>query len=146
MSMMMGAIIKKKTQLLTWEYLKTWVGIFQVAVFWVGIFQGGIYQGGVRLVEIFRVGIFLVGVFLVLKKIYAKNSQVHMHWHWSSSEKSSYSKPKATVLSPPTIVTFCYGTEIFPHTLVQLTGRISALIGYTEMKISFSERQHEKLR
>ena len=70
---------KKKTQLLTWKYLKTWVGIFQVGVFWVGIFQGGIYQGGVRLVEIFRVGIFQVGVFLVLKKIYAKNSQVYMH-------------------------------------------------------------------
>ena len=62
--MMMVAIMKKKTQLLTWEYLKTWVGIFQVGVFWVGIFQGGIYQEG---------------VFLVLKKIYAKNSQVYMH-------------------------------------------------------------------
>ena len=78
--MMMVAIMKKKkTQLLTWEYLKIWVGIFQVGVFWVGIFQGGIYQGGVRLVEIFPVGIFQVGVFLVLKKIYAKNSQVYMH-------------------------------------------------------------------
>ena len=76
-----------------------------------------------------------------------------MYWHWSSSEKSSFSKPIASVFSPPPIITFSYDAEIFPHPLVQLTGHISALIGYTEMEIShhicsfeFFESQHEKLK
>ena len=49
-----------------------------------------------------------------MKKIYAKNFQVYMHWHWSSSEKSSFSKPIASVFSPPPIIVFSYGTEIYP--------------------------------
>ena len=125
--------IMKKNRKLRWEYLKTWMGIFQGVVFWIGIFQAEIYQGGVWFVEIFQVGIFRVGVFLIPKKINAKNSQVYMHRHWSSSEKSSFFKPIASVFSPPPIITFFYGAEIFPQPLVQLTGHISALIGYTEM-------------
>ena len=35
----------KKFQKLGWEYLKIWVGIFQVGIFWEGDFPGGIYQG-----------------------------------------------------------------------------------------------------
>ena len=124
-----GGNNKKNKNWKTWlGILKKWVGMFQV-----GISQGEIYQGVVWLVEIFWVGISLVEVFLIPKKIYAKNSQVYMHWHWSSSEKSSFSKPIASVFSPPPIITFSHGVEIFPHPLVQLTGHISALIWYTEM-------------
>ena len=65
--------------------------------------------------------------------MYAKNSQVYMHWHWSSSEKSSFSKPIASVFSPPPIIIFSYGVEIFPHHLVQLIGHVGAFIGYIEM-------------
>ena len=60
-----------------------------------GNFPGGIHQRGVKLGENFQ-----VGVFLTPKKIYAKTFQVYMHWHWSSSEKSSFSKPIASAFSP----------------------------------------------
>ena len=63
----------------------------------------------------------------------SENSQVYMHWHWSSSEKSSFSKPIASVFSPPPIMTFSYGVPIFPHPLVLQIGHVSALIGYIEM-------------
>ena len=125
--------IMKKNRKLGLEYLKTWVKVFQAGVFWVGIFQAGICQGGVWFVEISQVGIFRVGVFRIPKKIYAKNSQVYMHWHWPSSEKSSVFKLIASVFSPPPIITFFYGVEIFPHPLLQLTCHISALIRNTEM-------------
>ena len=105
-------IMKKKIRKLGRECLKTWVELFQA-----GIFQGGIHQGEVWLVEIFR-----MGVFLIPKKIYAKNSQVYMHWPWSSSEKSSFSKPIASVFIPAPIIFFSYGVEIFPHLVVQLIG------------------------
>ena len=97
-------------------------------IFQVGIFQGGIHQGGVWLVEIFRVGFFLKH-----KKICAKNSQVHKHWHWSSSEKSSFSKPIASIFRTPLIIIFSCGVEIFNHSLVQLIGHVSALIGDIEI-------------
>ena len=39
---------KQTTEKLWWEYLKTWVRIFQVGIFRVGIYWGvGIFQGGV---------------------------------------------------------------------------------------------------
>ena len=43
------AVMKKqqKTLKFGWEYLKTWVGIFQVGTFWEGIFRVEIFQGGV---------------------------------------------------------------------------------------------------
>ena len=47
--------------------------------------------------------------------------------------KSSFFKPIASVFSRLRIITFFYGAEILPQPLVQLTGHISALIGYTEM-------------
>ena len=65
-----------------------------------------------------------------------KNSQVHMHWHRSSSEESSFSKPIAFVFSPPPIIIFSYGAEIFPP-LVQLIGHVSALNRYIKMSISY---------
>ena len=37
------------------------------------------------------------------------------------------------LFSPPPIIFFFYGVEMFPHPLVQLIGHVSALIGYTEM-------------
>ena len=55
-----------------------------------GNFPGGSLLGG----------IFPGGSFPDTEKKYAKNSQVYMHWHWSSSEKSSFSKPIASVFSP----------------------------------------------
>ena len=88
----------------------------------------GNIPGGVWLVEIFR-----MGVFLIPKKIYAKISQVYVHWHWSSSEKSLFSKPIASVFIPGPVLIFSYGVEIFPHPLVQLIGHVSALIEYIEM-------------
>ena len=91
-----------------------------------GNFLRGNSPGGVWLVEIFR-----VGVFLTPKKIYVNNFQVRMHWNWSSSEKSSFSKLIASVFSPPPIIFFSYGAEIFPYPLIQLTVQISALIGYS---------------
>ena len=121
----------EKKRELGWEYLKTWVGIFQVGIIWMGIFQEGIHQGGVLLVEIFR-----VRVFLLPEKIYAKNFQVYMHWNWSSSEKLSFSIPIASMFSPPPMKPFSYGVEIFPHPLVHsflvLIGYVSALIVYIE--------------
>ena len=126
-------IMKTKIRKLGWEYLKTWEGIFQEGIFWVGIFQGGIHQWRVWLVEIFRMGIFRVAVFLIPKNIYVKNSQMHMHWYWYSSEKSSFSKPIVSVFSPPPIIIFSYGVEIFPHSSVQLIVHVSALTGYIEM-------------
>ena len=130
---MLAIMKKKKKRKLGWEYPKTWVGIFQVGVFWLRIFQRINYQGGVWLVEICRIEILRVGVFLIPKKIYPKNSQVYMHWNWSSSEKYSFFKPITSVFNPLPIITFSYGTEIFPHPSVRLTGHISPLIGYTEM-------------
>ena len=116
-------------------------------------FPGENLSGGVWLVEIIRVGIFQVGVFLILKKIYAKNSQEYTHWHWSSSEKFSFSQPINSAFSPPPIITFPYGAEIFLHPLVQLIDHISAFIGYIEMQTShhvcgfeFFESQHVKLK
>ena len=41
--------------------------------------------------------------------------------------------PIASVFSPPPIIIFSYGVEIFPHPLEQLTGHVRALIGYKEM-------------
>ena len=90
----------------------------------VGNIPGGNFPGGIWLVEIFR-----VGVFLIPKKIYAKNSQVYMHWHWSSSKKSSFYKPTAPVFISAPIIIFSYGAEIFPH----LIGHVCALIVYIEM-------------
>ena len=84
-----------------------------------GNFPGGIHQGGVWLVDIFQ-----VIVFLILKKICAMNSQVYMHWHWSSSEKSSFSKPIASVFSPPPIIIFSYGVNIFPHMEMKISNHI----------------------
>ena len=79
-------------------------------------------------------------------------SRKKIHWHWSLTEKSSFSKPITSVFPPP-IKTFSYGAEIFLHSLVQLTGHICALLGYTEMQIShhlrsfeFFESQHGKLK
>ena len=116
---------KKKERKLGWE-----VGIFEHMGGNIpgGNFPGEIHQGVVWLVEILR-----VEVFLIPKKIYAKNSQVCMHWHWSSSEKSPFSKPIASVFSPPPIIIFSCGVEILPHPLVQLIGHVSALNGYIEM-------------
>ena len=54
-----------------------------------------------------------------------------MLWHWSSSEKSSFSKPIARVFSSPPIITFSYGARICPP-LVQLIGHVSALNGYPQ--------------
>ena len=52
---------KTKNLKIWWEWLKTWVGIFQVGIFWVGIFRGGVdFPGGVWWVGIFRVGVFLI--------------------------------------------------------------------------------------
>ena len=34
-------LINKKIKICRWEYLKTWVGIFQVGILWVEIFRGG---------------------------------------------------------------------------------------------------------
>ena len=109
---------------------KTRVGIFENMGGNIpgGNFPGEIHQGVVWLVEIFR-----VEVFLIPKKIYAKNSQVCMHWHWSSSEKSPFFKPIASVFSPPPIIIFSCGVEILPHPLVQLIGHVRALNGYIEM-------------
>ena len=59
----------------------------------------------------------------------AKNSQVYMHWHWSSSKKSSFYKPTAPVFISAPIIIFSYGAEIFPH----LIGHVCALIVYIEM-------------
>ena len=42
-------------------------------------------------------------------------------------------QPIVSVFSPPPIIIFSYGVEIFPHPLIQLTGHVSAIIGYTEM-------------
>ena len=61
-----------------------------------------------------------------------KNFQVYVHWHWPSSEKSSFSKPIAFVFSPPPIIVFFYCAEIYPP-LVQLIGHVSALTRYKEM-------------
>ena len=99
-------MITKKKRKLGWEYLRTWVEIFQVGIFRLRIIQGVIYQEGVSLVEVLRVGIFRVGVFLKPNKIYAKNSQVFI----------------ASAFNPPPIVIFSYAVEIFPHPLVQLIG------------------------
>ena len=57
---------EKKFSKLRREYLKAWVGIFQVGFFDGG--GGGGHQGRVWMVEIFR-----VRVFLIPKKIYANN-------------------------------------------------------------------------
>ena len=68
-----------------------------------------------------------------MKKIYVESSQVYMHWHWSSSEKSLFSKAIAFVFSPPSIIFFSYyGAEICPP-LVQLIGHLSVIIGYIKM-------------
>ena len=77
--MMMVAIMKKKTSVAHLEIFKNMGRNIPGGSFLGGNFPGVNLPGGVRLVEIFRVGIFHVGVFLVLKKIYAKNSQVYMH-------------------------------------------------------------------
>ena len=76
-----------------------------------------------------------------------------MHWHWSSSEKSSFYKPIASVFISAPIIIFPYGAKIFSHPLVQLTGHVSALIGYMETYIShhicifeFFKSQIEKLK
>ena len=46
--MMTVTIMKKqKIEKLGLEYLKTWVGIFQVGIFWVGIFRVGIFRARV---------------------------------------------------------------------------------------------------
>lgn len=81
----------------------------------VGWGEGG-HQGEVCLAEIYR-------------NIYAKNSQVYIHSHWSSSEKSSCSKPIASVFIPPPIIILSFGVEIS----FNKTGHGSALIGYIEM-------------
>ena len=109
---------------------KTRVGIFENMGGNIpgGNFPGEIHQGVVWLVEIFR-----VEVFLIPKKIYAKNSQVCMHWRWSSSGKSPFSKPIDSVFSPPPIIIFSCGVEILPHPLVQLIGHVRALNGYIEI-------------
>ena len=52
--------------------------------------------------------------------------------HWSSSEKSSFSKTIASVFSLPPIITFYYVAEIYLP-LVQLNGHASPSIGYIEM-------------
>ena len=62
---------------------------------------------------------------------YVKNSQVYMHWHWFSSEKSSFSKSIASVFSPPPKIIFYYGAEICPP--LQLIGHVTAPIRYVEM-------------
>ena len=67
-----------------------------------------------------------------MKKNYAKNCQVYMHEHGSSSEKSSFSKPIALIFSSPPMIFFSYGIKICPRPLVQLIGRVSAVIGYIE--------------
>ena len=59
--------------------------------------------------------------------MYAKNYQVYMYWRWSSSEKSSFSKPIAFVFCTSPII-FSYGFEICPPS-VQLIGHVSALVG-----------------
>ena len=56
-----------------------------------------------------------------MKKIYTKNFQVYIHWHWSSSEKSSFFKPIASVFSPPPVIVFSYVAEKCSP-LVQLIG------------------------
>ena len=66
-----------------------------------------------------------------IKKTYAKNFQVRMHWHWSSSEKCSFFKLIAFLFSPLPIVIFSYDAEICPP-LVQLIGHVTAFIGYIE--------------
>ena len=101
--------------------------------FLCGNFPGENSPERVWLGKIFWDGIFLVGVFLIRKKIYVKNLQMFMHWHWSSPEKCLFSKPKAVVFSPPPVIIFFHGVEIFPHPLVQLLGHVSALIEYIEM-------------
>ena len=68
-----------------------------------------------------------------------------MHWHWSLSEKSSFSKPIASVFSASPIIFSSYGAEICPP-LVQLIGHVSALIGYIEMQISHHTRNFEIFR
>ena len=112
------------------EIKKTRAGIFKSMIGNISgeNFPEGIHQRGVWLVEI-----FWVRVFLIPKKIYAKNSQVHMHWHWTSWEKFSFSKPIASVFIPAPIIFVSYGVEIFPHPLIQLIGHVSALIRYIEM-------------
>ena len=43
-----GDINKQNKKKACWEYLKTWVGIFQVRIFWGGNFpRKGIYQRGI---------------------------------------------------------------------------------------------------
>ena len=64
-----------------------------------------------------------------MKKIHAKNSQVFMNWYWYW----------CLALLP--IIFFSYGAEICPP-LVQLTGHVSALIGYIEMWISHHASAH----
>ena len=67
-----------------------------------------------------------------MKKIYAKNFQVYMHWHWSSSEKFSFSKPIASMFCALSMIAFSYGAEICPP-LVQVIGHVSAFNRYIEM-------------
>ena len=117
-------------------FLKTWVGILKNMG---GNIAGGSFQAencpGDKLSGRSLIGGYFpdwnlrVGVFLVPTKIYPENSQVYMHWNWSSSKKYSFSKPITSVFSPLPIITFSYGAEIFPHPSVRLTGHISPLIG-----------------
>ena len=57
-----------------------------------------------------------------------------MHWHYSSSGKASFSKPIASAFRPAPIIDFSYGAEVCLR-LVQLIGRVSALIRYIEMQV-----------
>ena len=82
--------------------------------------------------EIFRMGIFRVGVFMIPKKICEEFSSVHA-LTVIFIKKSSFFKPIVSMFSSTPIIIFSYGVEIFPHPLVQLIGRVSALIGYIEM-------------
>ena len=122
---------KEKNRKLVWEYLKIWMGIFQVAVSGWEFSKGEFTRGEFDWWKFSGLE-FSGWEFSWYGKKYTKNSQVYMHWHWSSSEKSSISKPIASEFSPPPIITFFYGAEIFLHPLVQLTGHISTL-RYTEI-------------
>ena len=75
----MVAIMKRNKKLKKpgWEYLKTWVGKFQVGNFWVGI-----HKGGVWLVRIFWMGVFLISLLLSKKcsKIYCLRPVTNYQW------------------------------------------------------------------
>ena len=75
----MVAIMKRNKKLKKpgGEYLKTWVGKFQVGNFWVGI-----HKGGVWLVRIFWMGVFLISLLLSKKcsKIYCLRPVTNYQW------------------------------------------------------------------